>query len=506
MKYMFKRLIVALSISMIIFISLPKMMNKVSAATQSGQVTATSLNVRTGPSTGFGRVLTLKKGNAVTISDQKNGWYKVKYGSKIGWTSAKYIKIAKTTTPSTATSSKTSLTGTITDSVLNVRTGPSTSYKVITSLKKGTKITILEQKNGWYKIKTSKGYGWLSGNYVKLTSTVKPPTTNSKPSTTSPKPPTISKPTNTTPSGGNSSQSNVNNGGTPPSPNPETPSPGTTTPVPSVKYGKVTSPDLNVRKGPSTSYQVIKALNIGTIVTINSEKDGWYQITSGTITGWVSVKYIQNINNVDLDLKNFVLVIDPGHGGSDPGTSFKTSSGITLKESAIVLSVSKYLKSYLVAMPIKSYFTRETDVYPSLSQRVSFAKSKQADLYLSIHINATPSHGGYGTETYYYGLNKTGSAAQKLQDSTQFADFVQKRLTEKLKLKDRGTKSGNFHVIRETSMASILTELGYIDNPADNVKLASSYWQKEAAKGIYLGILDYLTFKGYNVNSYYNIK
>jgi N-acetylmuramoyl-L-alanine amidase len=55
-------------------------------------------------------------------------------------------------------------------------------------------------------------------------------------------------------------------------------------------------------------------------------------------------------------------------------------------------------------------------------------------------------------------------------------------------------------------MASILTELGYIDNPADNVKLASSYWQKEAAKGIYLGILDYLTFKGYNVNSYYNIK
>ncbi|WP_088070449.1 N-acetylmuramoyl-L-alanine amidase [Gottfriedia luciferensis] len=484
-NYVFKVVMILSLITSSLFFSLIGGTSSKAATTQTGEVTASTLNMRTGPSTAYGKVLTLKKGNKLPILEKKNGWYKTKFNNKSGWASDDYIKIVNT---ATSTTPKVLLSGEITAASLNVRTSPNTSGKVILALKKGTKVSVVEKNGTWYKINTSKGYGWVSSTYVKQTNstTTKPPTTsppsgNTKPPTTNPPSGNTKPPTTTPPSGNTKPPSNSN------------------------KSGKVTTSVLNVRTGPAATYQSIKTITNGTVVTIKDEKDGWYQITIGTITGWVSAKYIQQINSEDMDLENFILVIDPGHGGTDPGTSFKTSTGAVYKESMIVLNVSQYLKGFLVKLPIKSYFTRESDVYPTLTQRVNFAKSKNANAYISIHINATASHTGNGTETYYYGESKTSpnNSPTKLQDSMTLADSIQKRLVEKLKLKDRGTKSGNFQVIRESTMASILTELGYVDNPADNVKLSSATWQKEAAKGIYLGILDYLNTQGYNVDSYY---
>jgi len=456
-----------------------------------GTVISTKINVRTTPVNTSKIFVTLSKGAKVSIVQKYGPWYKIKTSKGYGWVMAKYVnETASQTLPVIDT-------GTITATKLNVRLEPVNTSTVFVSLSKGGKVSIVEKKDLWYKIKTSKGYGWVMANYIKVASipTTPPPT----------------------------------DGGTTPPTTPTIPMKDT--------YGKVTAASLNVRKGPGTSYDTIKALTSGTIVSVTGENNGWYQITSGTTNGWVSKTYIQLVEKEVAELGDFKLVIDPGHGGSDPGTSFKTSSGVTLKESLIVLKVSQYLKGYLAKLPINSYYTRETDVYPTLTQRVDFTESKKADAFISIHINSTPSHTGDGTETYYYGTSQTSAKSAmssssesaegmstaaalaapssmsivstsavsptKLQDSKLLAGFVQKRLVEKLKLKDRGTKSGNFHVIRESSMASILTELGFIDNSKDNVKLNSSSWQQEAAKGIYLGILDYLKNQGYQVDSYY---
>lgn len=421
-----------------------------------GNVTATKLNVRTSPVNTSKVFVTLSKGAKVSIVEKNNLWYKIKTSKGYGWVMSNYVSQTNTEVLPVID------TGTITATKMNVRKEPKNTSSIFLTLSKGETVSIVEKINLWYKIKTSKGNGWVMSSYVKTASSTPPPTEEDGPTT-----PTI--------------------------------------PIKD-KFGKVSSSSLNVRKGPGTEYATIKAISGGTIVELKGENNGWYQIVIGTITGWVSKSYIKIVDKQDAELGDFTLVIDPGHGGTDPGTTFKTSSGVTLKESVIVLSVSKYLKTYLNNLPINSYFTRETNVYPTLTQRVSFAESKKADAFLSIHINSTPSHAGDGTETYYYGeaaAKATAASKEKLQDSMAFADFVQSRLVEKLKLDDRGTKSGNFHVIRESSMASILTELGFLDNPKDNVKLASASWQKEAAKGIYLGILDYLAYQGYNVDSYY---
>ncbi|MGN1032591.1 MAG: SH3 domain-containing protein [Intestinibacter sp.] len=130
------------------------------ASCEKGTVTASSLNVRSGASTSYKKIGSLKKGNTVTIYDTKNGWYKIKYNGKNGWVSKQYV--------STKTASSTTKTekGTVTANSLNVRSGASTSYKKIGSLKKGSQVTIYDTKNGWYKIKYNGTYGWVSKQYV----------------------------------------------------------------------------------------------------------------------------------------------------------------------------------------------------------------------------------------------------------------------------------------------------------------------------------------------------
>ncbi|MBP0727206.1 N-acetylmuramoyl-L-alanine amidase [Bacillus sp. RG28] len=445
-------------------------LNAVSAATisQTGQVTATSLNVRSGPSTSYKTIIALKKGSNVTIIEKQNGWYKIKSGQTTGWVRDTYIKLISTT--NTTTNPKPSLpvttnqTGQITAASLNVRTGPSTSYKSIASLKSGSQVKILEKKNDWYKISYGKISGWVSGKYVKI----------------------IVSPAKPTPPS--------NNGGT------------TVTPNPTPKYGEVTGSALNMRKGPGTTFDVISSLNIGTRVTIKSEQNGWYQVTSGSLVGWVSGKYIKSVGSltpsVDHSLEKFTLVLDAGHGGKDTGADGSTSKGATIYEKNITLRIVEYAKGYLSKLPIKIYFTRESDVYPSLGDRVAFAKSKNASAFISVHLNASDGTGN-GTETYYYNGKISSQSPTKLQDSKLLAECIQKREVSKLNLKDRGVKSADYYVIKNNPMAAILTEVGFVDNKTDNAKLNDPYWQEQAGKQIYLGVLDYLKFQGYDVNSYY---
>ncbi|PTY75763.1 N-acetylmuramoyl-L-alanine amidase [Heyndrickxia sporothermodurans] len=178
-----------------------------------------------------------------------------------------------------------------------------------------------------------------------------------------------------------------------------------------------------------------------------------------------------------------IVVIDPGHGGKDPGAC---ANG--LKEKDIVLKISKYVKQYLDDLYTghKTYLTRSTDVFLELSERADFANNKKADLFVSNHINAG---GGTGFESFVY-TTINGGATEKMRSAihnevmTVFKDF-----------KDRGKKKANLAVVRETHMPATLLEHGFIDTKKDADFLKSDANLKAIAKAEAKGIAKALGLK-----------
>ncbi|KOS28091.1 N-acetylmuramoyl-L-alanine amidase, partial [Bacillus anthracis] len=191
-------------------------------------------------------------------------------------------------------------------------------------------------------------------------------------------------------------------------------------------------------------------------------------------------------------LEEKTIIIDPGHGGIDPG---KDTKG--LHERKIVLDTSLRLQKLLEKnTPFTALLTRKADTRPgknqksSLEKRVKFAKENNGDIFVSIHANASKDN-AQGTETYYYKSSKTEKTNPHVKDSHVLAEKIQNRLVEALQTRDRGVKHDDLYVIRENKMPAVLTELAFIDNDIDNSKLATENGRQIAAEAIYEGILDY---------------
>ncbi|WP_270647995.1 SH3 domain-containing protein, partial [Paeniclostridium hominis] len=130
-----------------------------------GIVTATRLNVRSGYGTNYPVIGSLSNGATVEIIGSQNGWYKIKYNGGYGYITGQYIKTSSSAINESLTISK---SGTVTATSLNIRNGYGSNKTIIGSLKDGTKVEIVESKNGWHKIKYNGGYGYVSGDYIKI--------------------------------------------------------------------------------------------------------------------------------------------------------------------------------------------------------------------------------------------------------------------------------------------------------------------------------------------------
>lgn len=176
-----------------------------------------------------------------------------------------------------------------------------------------------------------------------------------------------------------------------------------------------------------------------------------------------------------------VVMIDPGHGGKDPG-----AIGIGgLREKDVILPISKKVAEILRKNGVNAVLTRNTDYFVSLKGRVVMAERRDADLFVSIHANSMglsrPDINGL--EMYYYNSGK------------RLADAVRKGITRKVKIRDRGTRRARFYVLRKTSMPAILVETGYVTGREDAVKLKQGWFRNQMAEGIADGILRYLKRK-----------
>lgn len=187
--------------------------------------------------------------------------------------------------------------------------------------------------------------------------------------------------------------------------------------------------------------------------------------------------------------KNVTIVLDPGHGGKDPGHLPHDKKFRQEKE--LTLIIAKKLEGYLTnnLTNVKVVHTRDTDTYPSLDQRVEIANSKNADLFLSLHINGNPKSSVRGTETHIH--NRKSKKALKL------ATYIENQFKNRAGRKSRGLKTsadrgGNFQVLKFTKMPSVLVECGFITNPTEGAYLNSTYGQEIIASAIFRAIRKYL--------------
>lgn len=227
--------------------------------------------------------------------------------------------------------------------------------------------------------------------------------------------------------------------------------------------------------------------------------------------------------------RNFTVVIDPGHGGKDPG-----ALGASSKEKDIVLSVGLKLGKLIENNhpDVTVLYTRDKDNFVALNQRASIANKAKADLFISIHCNALDRRrtSPQGVETFVLGLHRSNDnldvakaenavimyeedysvkyegfnpnepesyiifefmANEFLDQSVQLASLVQNQLVTNSKRVNRNVRQAGFLVLREVAMPSILVELGYISNKHDENYLKSSSGQTSLANSIYNGFREY---------------
>jgi N-acetylmuramoyl-L-alanine amidase len=181
------------------------------------------------------------------------------------------------------------------------------------------------------------------------------------------------------------------------------------------------------------------------------------------------------------------IMIDPGHGGTDPGA---VANGLT--EAALNLSLALDIRRILTTeyegAEIK--MTRETDVFVTLGERARLANEWGADYFVSIHHNASASHVYYGFETYVHDNASTASIAyQNVMHST-----IMQAMGDQA-MKDLGKKRANFAVLRETNMPAILTENGFLDHNIDAAKLKTTSFKDALARGHANGLAQALGIK-----------
>ncbi|HUC93911.1 MAG TPA: N-acetylmuramoyl-L-alanine amidase [Paenibacillus sp.] len=336
---------------------------------------------------------------------------------------------------------------------LNVRSGPAGTAKVIGSLKNGTLVTVLKEANGWLQVRSANASGWVAGYYLKkvdgtaAVSSAEPAGAASK------------------------------SGGKPKS-----------GPAANADMVSVTAESLRMRAGPGLNHEVVGGLKQGNLLAVLEQAGDWLRIgTAGGGEGWVSSRFVtasyraasSSAVTAANGLTGKLIVVDPGHGGSDPGMIGKTFETL---EKKLNLKTSFYLKDALEARGARVVMTRTDDAKTELSERVRIGDSLRADALVSIHYNSSENKAS-GLLTFYY--------ADK---DEQLARAIESQLSKGIGgLQSNGVAYGDYHILRENDRPAALVELGYLSNPKDEGIVVDASYQKLAAEAVAQGLADYFT-------------
>lgn len=322
---------------------------------------------------------------------------------------------------------------------LNVRSMDSMSAPAIGTVRKGERLSILSERNGWAQIDFHGKTGWVSAVYLSKRE---------------------SAPDNK-----------------------------------QASFATVTGGDVRIRKTPDLHSAVLGTIEEREKVNVlKTKSDWWYVRTKNGAEGWVSAQYLKpkeagisdvlpnrtwNGNEaVKNGIKGKRIVLDPGHGGGDTGAKGANHSSL---ESVLTLRTALLAAEKLRAAGAIVVMTRMSDQYFSLANRVFQSESVFADAFISIHYNSSLKPHARGLSTFY---NKPfdKELAQSIQDSI---------LDHRTNLEDRGVQFGDYYVIRENQRPAVLVELGFLSNQHDEFQAETDIFQENAANGLADGLKVY---------------
>ena len=407
------------------------------------------LNVRSQASIDSAVLTKLSAGDQATMIADHGQWAEISVNQINGFVSKEYITIqtsdSKVVTPEVNGGNQFE----VSVNTLNVRSKPDLTAKKVSQVSKGERYKILENQHNWLKIKLSKNEtGWVYSFYGKLTASA---------------------------ATGNVTDETVKNE--------STESIGTET-IYIVYNG------TNIRSSASTTSEVVYRANAGESFNPIGQNGDWYEIKTpdgktGYIANWVvstnatekeAEELQQNGDRKKGTLNGLSIVIDPGHGGNDHGTTGAHGT----EEKGITLRTSELLASKLRAAGANVVMTRDSDVYVALRKRVAIGHQLAADAFISVHYDATQSSSINGFTTYYmHGYQKA------------LAQSIHKSLGKKISLRDRGAQPGNYLVLRENRQQAILIELGFLSNPSEERAVTTEQFREQASLGIYNGVVNF---------------
>lgn len=512
------------------------------------------LNLRENPSSSGAKIVTIPQGTTISLLEEQSGWYKATYNSQTGWVAADYLTLVDSSNSNSGSSkppqNEVKREGVITAANgLNLRNSPSSSGEKLVTVPKDTTIQILEEQSGWYKITFESHTGWISADYVSLTT---PPVTK--------------------------------------------------------KCRIIASNGLNLRATPSSTGEKLVTIPVDTTVEITEEQNGWYKISYQSYTGWISNEYVEIVESTDEgtpknppievpetnenspnnesekqitidlsvngtvyilggsgvisptaqsivegkvqskykdNLREFpalpseiksqepsrggedpnkpaptqppntdydpstevladpfsgipdnslagkIIMIDPGHGGPDVGAVGPSKT----YEKDNTLAIALALKDILTQAGAEVLMTREEDRSPAakyteledLKARVALANSDNAELFISIHNDAFTNPETNGTSVYY------SSANPKNNESLHLASSIRTAVVSTLSTRDRGVKQANFYVLSNTKIPAILLETAFISNAYEEARLQNPTFRQNVAAGLFKGIYAYYT-------------
>ena len=359
----------------------------------------------------------------------------------------------------TANADRPSSQVTVTVPILNVRESADISSKVISRVHQGGTFEIIQKRNNWDQIKLGNNQtGWVYDAYLTPTEKI---------------------------------------------------------------VGTIDTFSLNVRERPSASSSVVGYLKSGTKITIHMEQAGWAKIVSSSgVSGWVNAKYIDKdtpssqhtqpaapttkkkdghtnemkvaraadapkttpseksvlMPNSQTPLKGKTIVLDPGHGGKDRGT---TSIART-PEKSLNLPTAEAVKQKLESAGAQVILTRTNDTYIPLEQRAYISNLNHADAFISFHYNWSNNPSVNGITDFYF---------QK--SSNPLATAILNQVAKETNLTNLGTRFNNLDVLRNNKQPATLIELGFLSNQQDDTIVESPQFRDNVAQGIYLGLQDY---------------
>ncbi len=325
---------------------------------------------------------------------------------------------------------------------VNVRSGPGTNYEVLGQVHADETYPILQQQGDWLEIQLDGYTGWVISDYISLNGNNPDSSTNSE------------------------SDSTID-------------SVPATSPVYDADVDAITiqHEQTQIRKGPSTEYDIIYFADKGDRLEVTGEVGEWLQVKTDEGEGYVLKALLVKKTASTSGLAGKTIVIDPGHGGDDSGAIGANDS----LEKDLTYKTARELEQELTMLGAEVIMTRDEMTFVSLSSRATVSNVLDTDAFISLHYNSVPDLPDVtGIGTYYY------------HDQYEpLARYIQTELIKESGDNDRGMGFGDFQVIRQNAKPGVLIELGFISNPEIEQLLLTNAYQKKLVTGIVNGLQHY---------------